>query len=436
MKHSTNRPLHSCKVSESFDATNLTAFGGANLLVDFVRQDIDLFPALTKVSVQKAPNATYTVAQDLECLLMGYMLGMKRVFHMDQMEHDPLLTLKLNLKKLPQYTTLYRTLDRFEKEDDVASLHTVNRHTLEHILHGNSDVTLDIDTTVEPVHGEQEGSSIGYNPRYHGRASYQPFVAFDGNTKAAVHAQLRSGDTPNADDKVAFYNAAKEQLPKGCAVKYCRADRAFASEQLFSQLEKDGVKYAIKRRMTSSLMKHMNHYARWEMVWIDDYVEIDSASVNFRSNDWSKARRVVIIRTKRLAENAIVLFPEYTWEYEAIVTNLNWDGQDVWDFYNQRCTCENYIKELKYGLHIDSISKDAFWPNAADLIIKIIAYNLLVVLRSKATSACRKYSVERFRRMILCIPGILVRHARQWRLRMPVNWRDQEAWRQLRSAIA
>lgn len=435
VKHSTRPPYQSYQVSEEFDCAGLTAFGGANLLVDFMRNDLALLPKLAEIPVRKAPWATYTVAQDMECLLTGYMLGAERISHMDDLEYDPLLQLKLGLDKLPQHCTFYRTLERFNTKERVAGLQPVNRHVLARIIPENSSVTLDIDTTVETTHGRQEGTAIGYNPRYHGRPSYQPFVAFDGNSKAAVHAELRSGKAPDADEKVTFYNQARAQLPGHCKVEYCRADRAFASEKFCAALEKDAVNYAIKVRLTTGLWSHMCSYARWRLAWADSVTRIETASLNYKAQGWDRQRRIVVIRTLRPVEDQSALFPEYRWDYEAMVTNLTWDGADVGEFYNQRCTCENYIKELKYGLRIDAIAKAGFWPNAADLMIKVMAYNVLLALRSLADKVYQCFSIERFRRALLRVPAILVKHARRWRLRLPSYWRHQEAWFQIRAAI-
>ena len=44
------------------------------------------------------------------------------------------------------------------------------------------------------------------------------------------------------------------------------------------------------------------------------------------------------------------------WQYEAIVTSLDWEAIDLWRFYNQRCCMENYIKEAKQGFSIDRIA--------------------------------------------------------------------------------
>lgn len=435
MKGSTATTPHSSRVAEVFDLEGITGFAGANLLVDFLRDRLQLRRLLEKLPVQKAPWATYEVADDLECLMLASMLGIERIGQMDEVEHDPLLCLKLNLPKLPQKSTLYRTLERFDDEQRVTALGAVNRHVLSHLIPVEAEGILDIDSTVETLYGEQEQSCVGYNPRYPGRASYQPLLAFDGQSRATVHASLRAGTTPSAKEIIAFYREAKAQLPPGRTLRFLRGDKGFASEDFYVVLEGDGVGYTLKLKMTRRLYQRMNRGVLWRRLPSDSTVHIEVGSIAYRGYDWSKTRRVVLIRTRPAEEPQARLFPDYAWEYQAIVTNLDWEEEDVWHFYNQRCTCENSIKELKYGVHIDAISKAEFWPNAADLWLKVIAYNALLAFKRLGPAMYRHFSIERFRRALLRVPGILVHHARQWKLRLPQYWPHQFAWQSIRAAL-
>ncbi len=51
-----------------------------------------------------------------------------------------------------------------------------------------------------------------------------------------------------------------------------------------------------------------------------------------------------------------------------MATTLDWNKEDIWHFYHQRCTAENYIKEQKHGFGTDAIPTDDYWPNYAALL--------------------------------------------------------------------
>jgi len=54
-------------------------------------------------------------------------------------------------------------------------LHRVNDRLLQEFIHRpkhRSRLILDLDSTVLTVFGHQEGTAVGYNPRYRGKRSY------------------------------------------------------------------------------------------------------------------------------------------------------------------------------------------------------------------------------------------------------------------------
>ena len=411
-------------------------------MVDYARNTLNLSGLLSSMPVEKEHWATHKLSQDLEFVIYGYAVGVERVFHMDDLRSDSLIKKKLGLESLPTSSTLYRDLDQFRSEADVNALLDVNSAVVGKVISGDQPIIVDIDTTVETVHGTQEGSCLGYNPNYHGRNSYQPFIAFDGVSKTAICAELRSGKTPSGKEEVSFYSRVKECLKKGSKVTDVRADRGFGNECFMKALDNDGINYTIKIPVIGSIRAALSTIKDWRRVSSNDDVEVvEVGSINYRAKSWSKERRIVAVR-KRPGDYGVPrnlsLFEDddSVYEYQAIVTTRLWDEEDVWHFYNQRCTCENYIKELKGGLGIDRIGKATFFANYADLILKILAYNLLIGMASLLhEEPCGNWSIQRFRRAFLSIPGKLIHHARKCTLYLPEDWRYREQFMKLRTAV-
>ena len=71
----------------------------------------------------------------------------------------------------------------------VDALYKINKQLLPALVDSSKPFVLDLDTTVETVHGTQEGSSRGYNHRYPSRHSYQPFLAFKGLVLQKTHCR-------------------------------------------------------------------------------------------------------------------------------------------------------------------------------------------------------------------------------------------------------
>ncbi len=53
--------------------------------------------------------------------MVGDTLGLHRIQHFEEIEGDPLLALKLALPKLPDYTILYKDLEKFDTPEKLAS---------------------------------------------------------------------------------------------------------------------------------------------------------------------------------------------------------------------------------------------------------------------------------------------------------------------------
>lgn len=90
---------------------------------------------------------------------------------------------------------------------------------------------------------------------------------------------------------------------------------------------------------------------------------------------------------------------------------------------------ENYIKEAKSGFTLDAITNDGFYPNEADAMLKIIAYNVYQGFKQEvAPQEAKTYTVARMRRIFSMIPAILVSYARQWTLRLWEGFSKQALW--------
>jgi len=99
---------------------------------------------------------------------------------------------------------------------------------------------------------------------------------------------------------------------------------------------------------------------------------------------------------------------------------------------------EGLIREAKDGFGIDEFSSRSWNANYADLLLKLLAYNLTLAFQ-RDLSAFRGeplQTVRLLRRWILCIPGILVHHARGWTLRLARHYRRNGQFEHMRRRLA
>jgi len=436
MNNHTISTLSCTSIKEEFTLKNATHYGGANLLLDYTLNKVKLAKMFASfLAVNKRYNAKYTLVNTMTAYVLGNILGSSRIFHMETLENDALLLAKTGLPKLPDYTLYYTDLDRFDDELKTKSLLPVLTGTAAKTL-GHRCI-LDFDSTVETANGSQEGVAIGYNHFKPGRPSYHPLLVFDGLSQTLLNAKLRSGNTGASSDFQTFFAELLSILPRKTNINYMRWDAGFSGEDIYQLAEKYAQKgYVGKIRLYEDLVKHSECFT-WRRIEYTNII-IEIKSFNHQAKSWSKPRRIVLVRYRSVDDDSVQLkLSDLDWQTAAFVTNLDWDEEDIWHFYNQRCCQENYIKEMKYGFAIDQIPTDSFYSNYAALLLKGIAYNLVVAFRNQVTTQrFRAMTINRLRRELLLIPGIIIKHARQFILKLDQEYRWQTDYQLMRERLA
>lgn len=418
-KHTRNkRRRKSCKIHTRYDLRSATSFGGAQCLVDFVIES-GVHRHFQAPSILKRRDAMFQTDDIAMTVILGSMLGHERIFHYESLEQDPLLAAKLGLAKLPDASLLYKDIPkRVGTDEGQAAIRSAQRQVIGALLRQRSNIVVDIDSTVETVYGEQELAATGYNPHHHGRASFHPLLAFEAQTGCCLYDELRPGNAHTAEGFAEFYQKLKEQLPEGCNIGTVRCDKGFTGEAVFQALEADEVDYVIKLKWTKPLAEMASRLA-WHCVTDGNGEHIDWAQTMYQATTWSKPRRVIIVRRLDIDPDE-VLCADWLWDYEAIATTFDSEGDEVWRFYNHRGNAENHIKETKYGFAIDQFSSGSEGGNRALQGLKLLAYNLFQWFKQALLNpAYQHWTAGRIRRCLLHLPGVMVKHARQRTLRLP-----------------
>lgn len=417
----TNRKIH-----ETFTLRRATCYGGFNAVSDWVRA-AGIDAALTEAFAdEKAPWATSPLPETLRHLLDGYLLGVERVWHFADLEQEPLLCTKRNRDRLPDYTVLYRDLARFEESGTLGRLRAVSEGLVRQALAGQAWYTLDCDSTVETVYGAQEGARPGPNPHKRGRASYHPLLCRERRSGLVINSRLRPGDTGTGTDAVGFLTQSVARLPYSRRrVVLVRADRGFDAQALYAACEQRGWHYVVKLRVTADLASRIWTHAaegRWRRLDPDAPEAGEVSEFRFARQCWTRPRRVIVTR-RRDAENPQGhLWDAAGYNYAAYVTDLTGPPADVVACYDKRADMEKAIHELKEDFGIDRISSSAFGANAADLELKVLAFNLLVLYQRQALGWTILHRAKTLRRRLITVAGQLIRTAGQWVLKLGADW--------------
>ena len=129
------------------------------------------------------------------------------------------------------------------------------------------------------------------------------------------------------------------------------------------------------------------------------------ASFSYRAQSWNKSRRVVT----KVEWHPGELYPRVGF----IVTNLARPAARVVAFYNQRGTCEQFIKEGKGVIKWTRLSCRTFAANAVRLQLHVLAYNLGNFMRTLALpKPAEPWSLTSLREKLIKIGAKVVSHGR------------------------
>jgi hypothetical protein len=262
-------------------------------------------------------------------------------------------------------------------------------------------VILDMDSSVSPTHGDQEGTA--YNGHF-GCTCYHPLFVFNqfGDLERCA---LRPGNVHSADDWRSVLAPVVARY-RGRKLRRCfRGDAAFASPGIYEYLEAEGFGYAIRLPANSVLQGYIGHLLRRPRGRPPMEVRRYFASFSYRAGTWTKARRVVA----KVEWHPGELYPRVGF----VVTNLSRPAERIVAFYNQRGTAEQHIKEGKNAIRWTRLSCRAFKANAVRLQLHALAYNLANFMRTLALpNAVSHWSLTTLREKVVKIGAKVVQHGR------------------------
>jgi hypothetical protein len=406
---------------------NLTGTAGLVPFGAFIR-DLGIDRRLRSFNrLKTGASVIYPMATQMRMLIDVAVAGEERVFGLESLSADPLFVYLCG-GGVPSLDTCYRDLRRFD-EDGLVELHEL---AVEHGLAPalglkRAIVHLDIDPTVTPLFGTQEGARPGPNPRYHGRPSYHPILVRIAETDTIVGAVLRPGDTSLGEEDASWIGHKIDQVRKAIRPEtalYVRMDAGGDCTAILNTISDKGALFVVKAKRTRELLGAVHAVQNWRTTDIDadGKPREQVAEIPYVRSCWGDRRyRILAVRTReRESGEELFLWEGLDMSVQVFITN-EWAEapEDVARRYNLRAGIEPLIGELKHGWGIGKVASQSFDANHAMLLLKVLAYNLMRRYVSGIFPELRQWRAPWLRRALVLVPGRLMYSGRSWTLRVP-----------------
>ena len=418
------------RVGVEASADRLTPYGGLaawshyleriGIVEDLARR----FPVL-----RTSPNAT-PVRDILHGFMVNCLMGGRRFAHTRRMQDDRAAAAILGLKKgrICGEDALVRMMSKADRNQ---ARSWVGRSERDLYAALPPAFIADWDSTVNTRYGHQEEVEVGYNPHKPGRGSHHPLLCVVAGTRLALHMEWRPGKSVSATGWIEAMEKVWSHPDVRQRLKLNRGDIGFAQEKIMAWHEESGVKrprYLFKLRLTNNVKRALARipWPMWEgrpTLGMEQYAE-----TTVQLEGWSRARRVVFMRTNKPANPSP---QEVFWgmdkeEVSAYVTDLPPEeatpGQIV-IAYRKRADAENVFDELKnqWGFSGFCSTKAVVSEMSARLLL--LTYNLWSLFVRVVKEDGVHTEAVTSRDELLLIPAKLVESGRQKTLKLGVGQR-------------
>lgn len=409
-----------------FEQQQLTSFAGLVLLQPFLAA-IDFKASLARCFRRVRSGKVYGRATIFLQLIIHLLLGYRDLRESTYYRDDPMVKRLLGLDRLPDVSTLSRTL-KDATEPSIASLRRLLRRGVVDRLRslGLARVTLDFDGSVQSTTRRAEGTAVGFNKKKKGARSYYPLFCTIAQTAQVLDFLHRSGNVHDSRGARAFMaeciGLIREALPH--VVIEVRADSAFFSDALVTLLQDHRVEFTVSVPFERFVeLKGMIESRRRWRTFDADRSFFERC---WRPKSWTRDFRFVFIR-KRVARRhkgpvQLDLFVphEEGFEFKVIITNKHVGAGTVLRFHDGRGSQEGIFGELKTHCAMGHVPVRRRLGNQMYLLAGLFAHNLVRELqmrteeRSRGTTDNRAAlwvfeQVETVRRTLLQRAGRLTR---------------------------
>ena len=365
-----------------FEDQKLTSFSGL-LIFQLLFKRLNLKQRLKKCFAHLNVSPIFGHHLVVMLLIVHLLLGFRRLRETDYYRDDPLVLRIMGLRKIPDVSTISRTLSGMESQ----GVNNVRKLSKTLVIEGLQRerfprLTFDFDGSVQSTKGHAEGTAVGFNKAKKGARSYYPLFCTVAQTGQFFDVHHRPGNVHDSNGAAQFmmdcFATAKSQLTG--TILESRMDSAFFNQNILSMLGDKHIKFtaSVPFERFTQLKQIIEERKRWHRIDKDwSYFE-----TNWKPKSWDTSFRFIFTRKKNKKQRKgplqLQLFEpvDFNYDYKVIVTNKPESAKNVVLFHNGRGSQEAIFGDAKNDTALDVIPCRRLAANQVFTISAMIAHNL------------------------------------------------------------
>src|SRR5215218_1963885 len=249
-----------------------------------------------RTDTRTGANGHHTLLGQVRQSVFGRLAGYEDLNDADRLGRDPAMRWVVGGRAVTQKAASTSQMGRFETEvmseaKNLAALTNLSGLWIDrvHARRPVRGIVLDMDSSVSPTHGEQEGTA--YNGHF-GCTCYHPLFVFNqfGDLERCA---LRPGNVHSAEGWRDVLEPVVARYRTTLKRRYFRADAAFASPEVYAFLEAEDYGYVIRLPANAVLQRRIAHLLTRPVGRPSHEVRRFYASFRYQAQSWNKSRQVV-----------------------------------------------------------------------------------------------------------------------------------------------
>lgn len=430
--------VHSKKVTAAFDGGRITSNGGVMVLAATERK-LDIAAKLAAVICDRRDpqRVVHRLPDILRARIFAIACGYEDADDLDWLRSDP--AFKLACGRLPDSgpdLCSQPTMSRWENAPGLRAIIRLMEVMVDLYCASYPTppdaVTLDIDDTVDVVHGHQQLSL--FNAHYDERC-FLPIHIYDTATSRPVAVLLRPGKTPSGQEIVGHLRRLVRRIRRHWPTTKItlRGDGHYGRPEVMDFCDKSGIDFIFGVSGNAVLDRAVDIAAddiRTRRALAQAPAVRGYAETLYQAKTWSKARRTCA----RIEATTLGL------DIRFVVTSLaTGSAEHIYDtLYCARGQAENLIKMHKRQLASDRTSCRSPLANQMRLILHTAAYWLMLTMRDAIPTAhmLARADFATLRLRLLKLGARVIETVSRVRLAFAAACPDAKIIRQLASTIA